>query len=192
MRLPDIRADLDALYRAHQAETQCKHAKNELRRKVASNGAVSFARQCLTCGLQVGSAVKRATLTEQQISALPNWEAALKDHFWRSRSALYAQKRKKADADAYREWMRHYNAYLQTPEWKGRRKLVLLRAQGICEGCRSKPATDAHHVTYAHAGEEFLFELVALCPACHERFHVDALPQPPALVESNENGNCPF
>ena len=31
--------------------------------------------------------------------------------------------------------------------------------------------TQCHHLTYENVGEEFLFELVALCSDCHERLH---------------------
>lgn len=64
-----------------------------------------------------------------------------------------------------------YAAYLETPAWKSRAGLVRKRAKGICEGCGMSRARDVHHLTYAHVGHEFLFELVALCGTCHERWH---------------------
>jgi len=196
MRLPKIRADLEAIYQEHKADSTCAHPATELRRKTASNGAISFAHQCLACGYQQGGPVKHATLTAAQMHALCDWDNTLKEDFVRQRDERYAQKRDQAEQAAYREWLRCYRAYLASDEWQLRRKLVLLRAQGICEGCRSKPANDVHHHTYAHAGDEFLFELVALCRTCHERFHSDPAPSPSpppplALIEDNED-NCPF
>lgn len=44
------------------------------------------------------------------------------------------------------EWQTQYEAYRKTPEWQARRQLVLKRAQGICEGCLSAPATEVHHL----------------------------------------------
>jgi 5-methylcytosine-specific restriction endonuclease McrA len=41
----------------------------------------------------------------------------------------------------------------------------------LCQGCHDRTATIAHLFTYAHVGREFLFDLVALCRDCHERFH---------------------
>lgn len=64
-----------------------------------------------------------------------------------------------------------YAEYLNSEEWWQRRTRVLERSNGLCEGCRNDEATDVHHLTYAHAGDEFLFELVALCAPCHERIH---------------------
>jgi 5-methylcytosine-specific restriction endonuclease McrA len=64
-----------------------------------------------------------------------------------------------------------YHEYLQTDAWQERRRLVLRRAGGICEGCRKARAVEVHHLTYQHIGHEFLWELVAICRACHERYH---------------------
>src|SRR5215212_8618047 len=68
-----------------------------------------------------------------------------------------------------RRWWQRYNRYLETPEWHSRREKVLERANGRCEGCGERRAAQVHHRTYEHVGDEFLFELVALCELCHER-----------------------
>jgi hypothetical protein len=34
-----------------------------------------------------------------------------------------------------------------------------------------QPAREVHHRTYQHVGEEFLYELLALCHGCHDRGH---------------------
>jgi 5-methylcytosine-specific restriction endonuclease McrA len=70
-----------------------------------------------------------------------------------------------------RQWRAWYDQYLLSNEWLQRRRLVLQRANGICEGCLSEPATQVHHLTYDHAGAEFAWELVAICDYCHTRFH---------------------
>lgn len=72
-----------------------------------------------------------------------------------------------------REWWEWYSAYLETPAWAKRRKFVLQRAQGLCEGCRSAAPVHVHHLTYRHVGDELLYELVALCTGCHQRAHPD-------------------
>ena len=64
-----------------------------------------------------------------------------------------------------------YADYLSTLGWKRKHNLVLNRARAKCEGCGMAQATEVHHLTYAHVGAEFLFELVALCGACHDRWH---------------------
>lgn len=67
-----------------------------------------------------------------------------------------------------------YAAYRRSPGWRQRRALVLRRCAGVCEGCGEAAAAEVHHLTYAHFGRELLFELVALCPACHRLVHFDA------------------
>jgi 5-methylcytosine-specific restriction endonuclease McrA len=64
-----------------------------------------------------------------------------------------------------------YNKYLQSDDWKAKRGKVLERCDGLCEGCREAPATQVHHLTYNHVGDELLYELVGICDACHERVH---------------------
>ena len=48
------------------------------------------------------------------------------------------------------------------------------RAQGLCEGCRRRPATEVHHLTYEHVGDELLWELKAVCDHCHRRCHPES------------------
>ena len=60
-------------------------------------------------------------------------------------------------------WPELYADYLKSQQWADKRDRVLRRANYHCEGCAQRPATDAHHLTYEHVTQEFLFELVALC-----------------------------
>ena len=69
------------------------------------------------------------------------------------------------------KWRPSYAAHLATVDWMERRRLVMIRARGVCEGCRKRKATTVHHLTYEHVGVEFLFELVAVCRSCHARLH---------------------
>jgi hypothetical protein len=66
-----------------------------------------------------------------------------------------------------------YDHYLKSEAWKRTRALVLHRANYRCEGCGIRDATEAHHTTYAHLGNEFLWELKAVCEFCHQRFHAE-------------------
>ena len=77
-------------------------------------------------------------------------------------------------------WWQRYEAYLQTPTWAEKRRMVLRRAHGICEGCGVRKATEVHHRTPYPPGwpgsklwlrHEKLFLLVALCTECHQDLH---------------------
>jgi 5-methylcytosine-specific restriction endonuclease McrA len=60
----------------------------------------------------------------------------------------------------------------RTLEWRAKSQAVLRRENYVCQGCGGR-ATQAHHLTYEHAFNEFLFELVAVCEECHAQLHAD-------------------
>jgi len=64
-----------------------------------------------------------------------------------------------------------YKKYMLSNEWKYKRALVMRRCMGACEGCGENKAKEVHHTTYKNFGNEFLFELQALCYSCHDRIH---------------------
>jgi 5-methylcytosine-specific restriction endonuclease McrA len=68
-------------------------------------------------------------------------------------------------------WRDNYNDYMQSPEWKEKRKVVLKRDQYLCQGCLQEKATQVHHLSYDHLGKEPLFELISICDSCHEQCH---------------------
>ena len=68
-----------------------------------------------------------------------------------------------------RAWWKWYGTYLASDNWKKRREEVIARANGLCP-C-GKPATQAHHLTYARVGHERKTDLVAVCRWCHAGIH---------------------
>src|SRR5262249_177304 len=75
------------------------------------------------------------------------------------------------------EWWARYDAYITSEKWRELRAAVMERCGGLCEGCRDSRATQVHHLTYGHFRHEFLWELAAVCRACHERVHGRELPR---------------
>jgi hypothetical protein len=67
-----------------------------------------------------------------------------------------------------------YEAYLNSPEWKARRKAVLERCGGVCERCRKYLVDEVHHLTYAHVFNEPLEDLQGLCKPCHALLHKES------------------
>jgi hypothetical protein len=115
--------------------------------------------QCLGCGMLVGGNVAYRMANEHTPDADLD---ALKRHDMRCTEAR---------AQARAERRAAYVNYMQSPEWRDRRARVLKRAGGMCEGCLQDRATQIHHTTYAHFGDELMFELLALCRRCHEKIH---------------------
>jgi hypothetical protein len=68
-----------------------------------------------------------------------------------------------------------YESYINSDAWQIVRQKVLKRANWICEGCGTAKATQVHHLTYDRLGNEMLFDLVAVCAACHREIHKDKL-----------------
>lgn len=85
-----------------------------------------------------------------------------------------------AREDRRRQWWQNYNAYLLSPTWRNKRDLVLKRAAGTCEGCGAQRAAQVHHLRYPQdcrpgspewIAREKLFDLRAVCTACHDDIH---------------------
>lgn len=162
---------------AEWSRQECRHENQELRRGTNKGGAPVVRMQCLDCGLRVGNPVKRPHNAEE----LPEFDDAMHDDYNVARMMKKEEIDKKylefqlrrwkgrEQADSY--YQQAHNAYLASPEWQNLRQRVIDRSQGLCEGCRLRPPTEVHHLSYEHWGHEFLFELVALCGDCHDRIH---------------------
>jgi hypothetical protein len=61
-----------------------------------------------------------------------------------------------------------YFAYLHSPQWRRKVKLVRDRCGGVCERCKVADMVDTHHLTYEHVFDERLHELQGVCRPCHE------------------------
>lgn len=140
--------------------TDCSCTRTEIRCRTIRGGALQHIRQCLDCGFPVGSPLK-------QCGVVPAFDENLQDLVIEKREADRLAQRLKQKAD----WDIEYAAYLASPEWAAMRGRVLKRDDGLCQGCLDSPAEVVHHLTYAHVGCEFAFELVSLCGPCHTRCH---------------------
>jgi hypothetical protein len=153
------------------AKYACDHPKKERRNRPDRNGRLMICNQCLRCGERVGDFISARSLSAAEVTTLPRFDEKLKESYFNQRLAEI-----NATWDAEREgeraaWRARYHAHLKSPKWKALSAKTILRAQGICEGCRSRPATQAHHLTYKRMGDEMLFDLVAVCDPCHVKIH---------------------
>lgn len=164
---PELRVDLDAYHSAF-----CPHAELEIRQRKDGGGATHFYKQCVACGKSVGSALKKSP----ELTGSPPWKDNHETNFEASRKAQYdsiLQKHVRTQKSGEDGFRREYDIYLSTPSWHAKRAKVMKRANGVCEGCLERNATQVHHLTYTHIFEEFMFELVAICNECHARLHAD-------------------
>jgi hypothetical protein len=75
-------------------------------------------------------------------------------------------------------WWEMYNQYLAADEWKQKRERCLQRERDLqgrdpprCQACWRRDATTAHHASYRRLRREPLFDLLAVCPLCHDCLH---------------------
>ncbi len=162
--------DYDALREEWEREWACEHARTELRCRVVSNGARHYFEQCLLCG-EKGKAVKKADISDIVRDILPPFDEQLLTTFYDAKWADWRERQELIRQNENAAWWRWYTAYLDTPEWREKRQLVLRRDGGRCQGCLQRPAFHVHHLTYDRAGDELLIDLVALCPSCHQKAH---------------------
>lgn len=145
------------------------HSRGVVRREI-SNGTIIYVEQCELCGRQI-KARKKQEVASSCIGSWDDtlqkkWRAAQRDEYER-RMARLQKDRDEQDAI----WRRQYETHLNSTRWHDLRKRVLKRANGVCEGCGIYYPSDVHHISYKNLGNEFLFELLAVCRGCHERIH---------------------
>ncbi len=149
-----------------QEEFACDHAETDIRRMTVSNGVQHWVRQCILCGHNCGGVKREDVPGLLRINPVA-FDEGLRQSWQDQRTARLQQIRQEDQS----HWWRQYNAYLESPEWKAKRKAVLERDLMLCQGCRKNRATEAHHLTYIRQGREMLFDLVAVCKECHDAIH---------------------
>lgn len=151
----------------------CQSTRHQLRAKTALNKALMVAYQCLDCGHKIENWIQHATLP-MPVESLPAWDEQLAEQWYAARNTTFTERQKQLDvirAQFDATWWTDYTAYLKTEKWRSKRALVMQRAGGWCQGCQKAEATQVHHLTYKHVTDELLWELVAVCDACHDRVH---------------------
>lgn len=140
---------------------ECKCDRTVVRRRGIRGGSVQYVRQCLDCGEAVGSPVR------QDGNDVPAFDESLRQAIRVNRAATI-ERIKEIERTT---WWGHYQEYMASDDWQAVRQKALKRDGMQCQGCLDAPATDVHHRTYEHFGNEFVFELISLCRPCHERMH---------------------
>lgn len=141
---------------------ECAHEETEIRRRVVKGGMIQIVHQCLLCGDPVGQPISKNKVA----SDLPFFDDELQQQA-RQTNAHDQEYFRKLVSKEFWAW---YNAYLASAKWRDLRAKVMQRDRGVCQGCGAT-ATQVHHLTYDNVGDEFLFELIAICDPCHNRLH---------------------
>jgi 5-methylcytosine-specific restriction endonuclease McrA len=130
--------------------------------------------QCLDCGMSVGNPIKHAAISSEVLAAIGEFDYTFRDFKIQERADLQKAEREERN----QQWLSgrttrvaEYQDYLRTPEWREKRRLVIEREDGICQGCRKAMIQEVHHSRYVTRGDELLFQLVGLCSPCHRLSH---------------------
>lgn len=150
----------DSPYRC-DCNQHVKVAKGE-----TANGQLWVGLQCQRCGKKGRRSAK--LYSREEIARMRLVDDSISERFYAA-AAEEQQRALQEEKDIRnRQWWEAYESYLKTPQWQERRAKVLRRAGYVCEACLEKKATETHHTTYRHLGNEPLFELRAVCRECHE------------------------
>lgn len=153
----------------------CAHPRQEPRYQTLRNGARKPVMQCLVCGKNVRDVRRGESELRAEAQLTEDFDRALHEaghERWREAWQHYNAERQRVFEMGRQVVRSEYYDYLETETWARRRKFVLERDEYRCQaqldGCLGR-ATQVHHLTYDHRGNEPLFDLVAICRPCHER-----------------------
>lgn len=144
---------------------ECLHESEVLVcRTVGSSEAFGY--QCRTCGRWRGT--KKTSLSFHQRQSAAAYDPELSRQYQEKKWQQVRENNEAIRAEQNAAWWEAYDEYLSSQTWKDKRAWVLARDKGECQACLKRPATEVHHLTYKHVGNEPLFELIAICSICHE------------------------
>lgn len=158
-----------------QRPVSCPHDQGkEMRWRTQSNHVRVIAYQCLTCGRMLNH-VRKASIPVTEWTMIDEWDKDLERNYQTASNAAWShyngtwRERQDAEQRARRE---RYADYLRSPEWQYRRSLRLNIDHHQCQAklnyCTGR-ATEVHHLTYEHVGNEPLFDLASVCSSCHRQ-----------------------
>lgn len=165
----DMDERLPALFAAWQDDA-CSHPRKVIVERADSLGRPQFFEFCEDCGLKVSSAIAHYRVSKASDYTADVLEARNRSYVADRKEALTRITTQAAERSQSGNRIA-YDDYLRSDDWRRRAAKIMKRAAGLCEGCLTNPPAEVHHLTYAHIGNEFAFELVALCRSCHGRVH---------------------
>jgi 5-methylcytosine-specific restriction endonuclease McrA len=165
----DTDARLPGLFRQWQ-EDACSHPEVVTVQRNDSLGRRQYFEHCKGCGISLSSAIAHAKVRNLSDFTAQDM-AALEASYSNERRARYERLIRDAAERVQPSNRQSYDDYLRSDAWKRRAAKILQRANGVCEGCLSNPASEVHHLTYQNIGQEFAWELRAVCRSCHSRIH---------------------
>lgn len=144
---------------------ECPHAETVYVFRVIQGGSKQYGNQCLRCG-------RFCCLKQTKIPLhvkLVEYDPSIAEYYYERRRRFFERRFQSEREAKDREWWDRYNEYLETDTWRDKRQRVLERDNWTCQACLRRNATEVHHLTYTHVGDEPLFDLIAICAPCHRK-----------------------
>jgi len=160
----------------------CRHQKKKYIRIEQRDQSVVVKQVCYDCG-HTDNAVKKSSFSQTKLESMAKRTVAQIHDFRQKRETIkrveyqaeiktWEEKKQRCQEKHNALWWEWYSKYLESDNWEEKRQKVLKRANFVCESCLDAKATQVHHKTYEHVGEEPLYELVAVCKSCHDGIHL--------------------
>ena len=152
----------------------CRHENARPRKKgVKPSGSVYYRLQCPDCGAALQPTQLPHDLVRDFVASggiVVDWDEEAREEDDRLRR-VHAEAIKKKYVWDHEGWWSRYTDYLESEEWRIRRKRILERDGYLCCRCRKRPATQVHHLTYERTGHELDADLESVCVLCHDEIH---------------------
>jgi len=150
----------------------CAHDRKGIVRWVNGGNQTVYSWFCGHCGCKLSPNVKGHVAQDHGVFDVEMDALASRSRAYISQRAEHLDRLVAAAAERVQPGNREaYDDYLRSEVWRDLRSKILARARGVCEGCLDSPAHHVHHLTYRNIGNEFAYELAALCVQCHQRAH---------------------
>lgn len=159
----------------------CKNPSLHKVKLITSAGTIQVRNQCQSCGKVSSESI--GGIEKNVRENLPPVDESLKEKYHETTNQVVRNFYSNISAKKHeiyttefesnkREWFDKYTRYLQSPEWKNKRELVLKRDNYKCQACLTGLATQVHHKSYEFvdlSGSEPCFDLISVCYPCHTR-----------------------
>jgi len=146
----------------------CSHEQTEVRYKTFSNGTRHLCTQCMTCGKMPGGTVRWLSQKGIDIHSFEEFDETISERWRAAQNQVRQLKLQKEKLERHLEYERYIR---ESAEWQAIRVKVMKRDGYLCQACLETGATEVHHKNYLHLFDEILFDLIAVCRACHQKIH---------------------
>lgn len=148
--------------------SNCPHEITEVVSYVDSAGRRRYKDECQICG-HCGSDISVKNWSADELSKVPARRTELNKTISNMIRNIY---------QPVIQELRHddFMAYYKTSDWAYIRDAAMRRDHYECQICGGT-AQVAHHLTYDHFKNEYLFEIVSLCQKCHHDYFHPEKPQ---------------